>query len=285
MEQSGQEITPARRDGGAGRFSDVLCAIDGTSESMTAVEQAAALAGRGAQLTILTATAYRSGGEHRSPAIGPARAQEITDRAVAIAREAGVDSVVEVDPDGPPPSVILGWAEGRDLLALGAPPTSLIASRFVRGVADAALGAFTTSMLIARPAPEGTSFAERVIVASDGHDGSDELVAIAGQVARLLGAEIRLVHSSGSPSSSSASKATSQAAALRAACGGSQEALIVSDGARTAIAESAEDFRASLIIMGSRRPRGLAQLGSVSAWVVHDGPCSVLIIPPEALSS
>ena len=282
MEQSGQDTSRAPQAVG-GRFADILCAIDGTSESMAAVEQAAVLAEPGAELTILTATAFSSGGRQRSPAIGPARAQEITDRALAIAREAGVDSVVEVDPDGPPPSVILGWAEGRDLLALGAPPTSLIGSRFVRGVADAALGSFTTSMLIARPTPDGGRFGERVIVASDGHEGSDELVALAGRVTRTLGAEIRLVHS-GSPSSSSTAKAASQAAALHEATG-SGKALIVSDGARTAIAESAEDFGASLIIMGSRRPKGLVQLGSVSAWVVHDGPCSVLIMPPEALGS
>ena len=283
MEQSGRDTSEAQR-AIDGHFSDILCAIDGTAESMAAVEQAAVLAEPGAELTILTATAFRSGGESRSPAIGPARAQEITDRAIAIARKAGVDSAVEVDPDGPPPSVILGWAEGRDLLALGAPPTSLIGSRFVRGVADAALGSFTTSMLIARPTPDGGRFGERVIVASDGHEGSDELVALAGRVAHTLGAEVTLVHS-GSPSSSSTAKAASQAAALREACGGTGEALIVSDGARTAIAESAEDLGASLIIMGSRRPKGLVQLGSVSAWVVHDGPCSVLILPPEALRS
>jgi nucleotide-binding universal stress UspA family protein len=283
MEHADQGITGAPQDRAA--FSDVLCAIDGTPESMAAVAQAGALAAPGGQLTILTATAFRGGGERRSPAIGPARAQEITDHAVAIAREAGVSSVVEVDPDGPPPSVILGWTEGRDLLSIGAPPTSLIGSRFVRGVADAALGAFTTSMLVARPTPMGGRFGERIIVASDGHEGSDDLVACAAHVAGSLGAEVRLVHSARSPSSSSASKATTQAAALRDACGGSQQAQIESAGARTAIAEAAEDFGASLIIMGSRRPRGLAQLGSVSAWVVHDGPCSVLILPPEALGA
>jgi len=282
MERRGQD-TGETQATERGHFADILCAIDGTSESMAAVEQAALLAEPGAELTILTATAFRRGGAQRSPEIGPARAQEITDRAVAIAREAGVHSAVEVDPDGPPPDVILGWAEGRDLLALGAPPTSLIGSRFVRGVADAALGAFTTSMLIARPAPDAGRFGERIIVASDGHEGSDELVALAGSVALTLGAEIRLVHS-GSPSSSSSIKAGLQAAALREACGGTQQAVIVQDGARTAIAESAEEFGASLIVMGSRRPRGLVQLGSISAWVVHDGPCSVLIMPPEALA-
>ena len=171
------------------------------------------MAGSAGQLTLLTATAFRSGGEHRSPAIGPGRVKEITDRAVKVARDAGVSSVVEVDPDGPPPDVILGWADGRDLLALGAPPTSLFGSRFVRGVADAALGSFTTPMLIARPTPKSVSFGRRILIASDGHRASDELVAVAGRLASALGAEARIVHAAGSRSTSRVKRVHEQAKA------------------------------------------------------------------------
>jgi nucleotide-binding universal stress UspA family protein len=267
----------------SGVFADSLCAIDGTPESMAAVEQAAALASPDGQLTLLTATAFSSGAQHRSPAIGPGRAQEITDHATALARNAGVTSVVEVDPDGPPPGVILGWADGRDLLALGAPPTSLLGSRFVRGVADAALGAFTTPLLVSRPVAEGVRFGDRILVASDGLTGSDEIVAFAGRLARSLGADARLVHAAaGTSSSSRARRVAEQARSLAQASGGSAELLAPHGHARGAIAEAAAELEASLLVMGSRRHRGLSVLGSVSAWFIHEGPCSVLVMPPEA---
>jgi nucleotide-binding universal stress UspA family protein len=266
-------------------FADALCAIDGTPESVAAVEQAASLAGSGGRLTLLTATAFRTGGQNRSPAIGPARAKEITDHATLVARNAGVSSVIEVDPDGSPPAVILGWADGRDLLALGAPPTSLLGSRFVRGVADAALGAFTTPMLVARPTPRSETFGRTILVASDGMNGSDELVALAGRLARALGAEARVVHAAGARAVSRTRRVQQQARSLGDATGGSGEALIESRHARAVIAEIAASEGASLVVMGSRRPRGLAMLGSVSAWYVHEGPCSVLIMPAEALGS
>ncbi len=271
-----REGSPPARSGPS-PFTDALCAIDGTPESLAAVEQAAAIAGSAGQLTLLTATAFRSGGEHRSPAIGPARVKEITDTAVKVARDAGVASVVEVDPEGAPPDVILGWADGRDLLALGAPPTSLIGSRFVHGVADAALGSFTTPMLVARPRATG-SFGRRILVASDGRKHSDHLVALAGRLATAIGAEARVVHAAGSRSTARARRVHQQAELL-----GSSEPLIASGHARGAIAEIAAAHDASLLVMGSRRPRGLAVLGSMTAWFVHEGPCSVLVMPAEKL--
>jgi nucleotide-binding universal stress UspA family protein len=283
MSESTQEAAAedVRTGSPRGLFADSLCAIDGTPESMAAVEQAAALASPDGQLTLLTATAFRSGAGHRSPAIGPGRAQEITDHATALAHEAGVASVVEVDPDGPPPDVIIGWADGRDLLALGAPPTSLLGSRFVHGVADAALGAFTTPLLVARPLGGGVGFGDRILVASDGLSGSDEIVAFAGRLARSLGADARLVHAASG--SSSARRAAEQARSLAQASGGSAEMLAPHGHARAVIAEAAAELRASLVVMGSRRHRGLSVFGSVSAWFIHEGPCSALVMPPEAL--
>ena len=67
-------------------FADLLCAIRGKEGGYAAVEQAAALAGAQGRLTLLAVTSYRSGGSHRGPAIGPARAAEILGRAEGIAR-------------------------------------------------------------------------------------------------------------------------------------------------------------------------------------------------------
>src|SRR5271167_2155212 len=124
----GREVTEPEEGGTApgegAAFEDVLCAIDGTPESLAAVEQAAVLAGPNGHLTLLAVTSYKSSGAYRSPAIGPTRAKRMLDSAVRIAEEAEVPATVEVDPATPPSQVVLDWADGRDLLAMGAPATS-----------------------------------------------------------------------------------------------------------------------------------------------------------------
>ena len=134
-------------------FAGILCAIDGREGGFTAVEQAAALAGPSGHLTLLEVTSYRSEGEHRSPAIGPAEATRVLDRASGIAQEAGVPFTTEVDPASPPQRVILDWSVGYDLLALGAPANTWLRGLFVSSVGETALGSLVTPLLVARPAP------------------------------------------------------------------------------------------------------------------------------------
>ena len=79
-------------------------------------------------------------------------------------------------------------AQGHDLLAIGAPGTSWFGGRVVEGVGGALLG-LDAPLLSARSTPGGEErFAQRITVASDGLDGSDQLVEIAIRIARGLGA-------------------------------------------------------------------------------------------------
>ena len=48
------------------------------------------------------------------------------------------------------------------------------------------------------------------------------------------------------------------------------------------ITEAAESTRASLVVIGHRGVRGARALGSVSERVVHQAPCSVLVVPARA---
>src|SRR5271165_2800266 len=104
---------------GKAMFADILCAIDGTEESLAAVEQAAMLAAPGGHMTLLEVTSFESEGSYRGPAILPAQATRILNRAVQTAEKSGVPFTVEVDPETPPSQVVLDWAAKRDLLALG----------------------------------------------------------------------------------------------------------------------------------------------------------------------
>jgi nucleotide-binding universal stress UspA family protein len=264
-------------------FSDVLCALDGTHESIAAVGHAAALIGSGGRMTLLVVTSYESDGERRSPAIGPGSVHAMLDRAVEICREAGVKASVEVDPASPPSQIVLDWAEGHGLLAIGAPATSWFGGLFAGGVAVTAEGWFDTPLLVARAAPAEGRFASPIVVASDGLEGSDELVRLAGRLARAQGAGLILVHVVGHQSSERPERIVEQARSMQLAMGDAFQERIEVGHARSAIVEAAGAVGASLVVMSSRRLRGLRVIGSVSRRVVHQGHCSVLLVPPEHL--
>lgn len=265
-------------------FADVLCALDGTPDSFTAVEQAAELAGPDGRLTLLEVTSFDHDGSSRPPAIGPLQAKGVVDRGIQIAKDAGVSSTVEVDPGSPPSRVVLDWASQRDLLALGAPSTSWFGGMFTGHVAVTAEGSLAMPMLVARTAPTGQQFARRLLVASDGLAGSDELVDFAGRVARARGASVVLLHATaGFGAKARRRTVEEQADRLRLALDGASELKLEAGSARTVVVEATSAVGASLVVMGSRRLKGLRAIGSVSRRVVHQGHCSVLLVPPEHL--
>jgi nucleotide-binding universal stress UspA family protein len=268
---------------GAERFVDVLCALDGTPDSIAAVEQAAELARPDGHLTLLEVTSFDSEGSYRPPAIGPLKAKGIIDRGIQIAEQAGVRSTVEVDPASPPSRVVLDWAAERDLLALGAPSTSWLGGMFTGRVAVTAETSFTTPLLVARATQAGEQFAQRILVASDGLPGSDELVELAGRLARARGAGVVLFHATGLESKARRRRVEEQARRLEPAVDGASELRLQAGNARAIISDAAGAAGASLIMMGSRRLKGLRAVGSVSRRVVHQGHCSVLLVPPERL--
>jgi nucleotide-binding universal stress UspA family protein len=262
---------------------DILCAVDGKRGGFAAVEQAASLAAPGAHLTLLAVTSFRSMGDHRGPALGPLQTKRILDRAAAIARAARVPSTAEVDPAAPPSQVVLDWSARRDLLAIGAPAASRLGGMFIAGVADTALGAFTTPLLAARAPAREHPFAHRILVASDGLEGSDDLVQLAGRLAVRRGGSVILLHASGHEPPGSRERILEQGRRLGLATADASELRVESGSAHAAIVETAEAVGASLVVMGSRRLHGLRAMGSVSRRVVHEAHCSVLLVPPERL--
>ena len=272
-------------DRGETRFPEVLCAVDGTPDSFAAVEQAAALAGADGHLTLLSVTSFEADGSYRGPAIGPLRVQAMLGRATAIAEAAGVSSTIEVDPASPPSHVVLEWAADRDLLAMGAPSTGWFGGLFAGGVAVAAEASFTTPLLIAREAGSSSSTGGPVLVATDGHEGSEQLVLLAARIARDRGERAILVHARVLESNHRRDEVEHQAALLREFSGDACEVLIEHGNARAVIVEAATASGASMIVMSSRRLKGPRALGSVSRRVVHQGHCSVLLVPQELLAA
>ncbi len=265
-----------------GLFKDILCAVDGTRRSFAAVEQAAILAGPQGRLTLLAVTAVAGSGVNRHAAIGPQRAQRILERAEGIASTAGVQCTGVIEPEGPPSQLVLERAAGHDLLALGAPATSWLGGRFIDSVADAALGSFTVPLLAAHAMPRNTHrFLERILVASDGLDGSDQMVELAARLAREHDSSVTLLHVT--KSKEHEPRIQQQASRLLAEIDGACEVKVEVGSAAELIVATAKQEASSLVIMNSRRLGGWKAIGSVSRRVVHDAHCSVLLTQPDRL--
>jgi nucleotide-binding universal stress UspA family protein len=266
-------------------FADVLCAVDGSPGGFSAVEQAASLIGPGGHMTLLAVTSFRSSGAYRSPAIGPLRTKEILDRAVQIADDARVTTTVDVDPATPPADVILEWAARHDLLAMGAPTTPWLGGMLGGGPTAAALGSLITPLLVARSAQAAGIPAGPILVASDGLEGSDQLVEFATRLAQAQGAGAHLLHATGHGSKRRHHRIAEQAQRLERDLGKAGDARIEAGRAQAMIVESAREVDSPLVVMSSRRRHGPRTIGSVSRRVVHNAACSVLLVPPEHLQA
>lgn len=279
------QLSPSSKQGSASPgsrsvFRNVLCAVDGTRASRAAVETAASLAGPDGHLTLLAVTAVSGSGAYSTAAISPARADRVLSQAKRIADDAGVPSSTVVDQDGPPVEVILRRAADHDLVAIGAPASSWLGGMLTGGAAATALSRFTTPMLVTRRSFAGSLRGRQILIASDGEEGSDQIVDLAGRLGRDQDAQVTLVNALGAESKMNPRTIQAQARALQLALPDAGEPHIEPGRAWDVILEAAEQADAALVVIGSRRLGGLHAFGSVSRRVVHDAPCSVLVIPP-----
>lgn len=241
---------------------------------------AANLAGPNGHLTLLAVTAESGTGAHGTADISPKRAELVLSNARRIAHDRGVPCNTVVDPGSPPVDVILARARDHDLFAIGAPATSWLGGMLLGGVTTVALSEFTTPMLVVRRSFTSLR-GQRILVASDGEDDSDRLVELAGRLAQNQGADVTLVHAPGVESKTNTRAIEAQARALQLAVPDGGEPLIEPGKPWDVILEAAEHRKAALVVIGSRRLSGLRAFGSVSRRVVHDAPCSVLVVPPN----
>ncbi len=272
---------PVRPPSGKPVFPNILCAVDGTRKSFAAVEQAGILAGPEGHLTLLAVTAVTGSGAYRTAAISPARVEQVLERATQIAERLEVPSDAVVDPGAPAARVILERAREHDLLALGAPAASWLGSKLADGVTAAALKELAVPMLACRRLPPGEhSFAERILLASDCLEGSDELVGLTRRLAAAHGSSVVLLHATDVESSTRPPRISEQVDALGDALKDAADVRIELDSPAEAIVQAADETDASLIVMGSRRHKGLRAIGSVSRRVVREAHCSVLLVAP-----
>jgi nucleotide-binding universal stress UspA family protein len=244
-----------------------------------AVRQAASVTGRGGRLTLLAVV--RPAGAARVRAGAVARAKRTLDYSRRLAEAHGVRAEVLVDERGPVAKVLLERAEEHRLVALGAPAMSRHAHLLVGGVATQAAHLLPASLLVARRPPAKSAFGERIIVANDALDGSDDLLSFAIKLARRRKATLVMLHAARAESGFHPTRIARQSESLGRALGERSRTYVVPGRAKKVILETAAREDASLIVIGSRRVGGLRALGSVSERVVHEAPCSVLVVRPE----
>jgi len=244
------------------------------------VKLAASLAGPDGHLTLLAVTAVKGSGVYQVADISPARAERLLSRAERIASEAGVRATAAVDPGGPAEEVILKRATEHELLAIGPPATSWLTGMIVGGVTSAILSRFTTPMLVVRRPFIDSLRARRILVASDGEEGSDRLVELAAGLGESQQAQVTLVNALGAESKINPRAIQAQAKALKRALAGTEEPHIEPGKPWEVILNAANSNDAALIVIGSRRLGGVRALGSVSRRIVHEAPCAVLVVPP-----
>lgn len=265
-------------------FRDVLCGVDGTRSSYEAVRQAAALTAPDGHLTLLSASAQSGAGRYHGSTLAPARARRTLDYAARLARELGAQCDTELASDSSELNMVLARAARHRLLAVGAPSLSRLGELFVGSIATEAAHALPCALLVARRPPAGARFDERILVATDALEHSDELLDFAVALARARDAALIMFHAPGAESGARPTKLANQVERVIAGLNDRASVRIEPGRAHRRMVDTANAERATLIVLASRRATGLRALGSVSERIVHDARCSVLVLRPEDLS-
>ncbi|MGY1700267.1 universal stress protein [Geodermatophilus sp. SYSU D00766] len=294
---------------GPGPGGTVVVGIDGSDAgrdaAATAVEEAAR---RGCALHIVYALSWPAAappsqgtGSTGLPDIGGllhAAAETALVTAAGDATEVlGPDRVRwSVDP-GDPADALTHAARGADLLVLG--------SRGLGGVTGLLLGSTAAAVLAAPPCPvlllpEPTAAVVRprsgVVAAVAGRPGDDAVLAFAMAEAAMRGTDLLAVHAwhdvaletallSAGPLVDWAGVLADEERLLAEALAGwrdkepdvpVREAVVRERPGRALLAAG---LTAQLLVVGVRRHRGLARMGSTTHAVTHRAPCPVAVVP------
>jgi nucleotide-binding universal stress UspA family protein len=275
------ETLPSHTPHGLAVLDDILVGVNGTRAAYEAVAQAASLAGAEGRLTLLAVTAVAGAGQYRTAAIAPARAKRSLAHARRLAQAAEVSALIEIDERGPVAEILLEHAVGHGVLAVGPPRMSRVSHLLIGGTPTKAAHLLPASVLVARRPPPRTVFGESMIVASDAFEDSTGLVHFATALALRHDATLTLLHAIHGESAVHPTRLAAQVEYVTHALGDRARVRIEPGRAHDLIVKTATIERATLVVLSSRRVGGLRAVGSVSERVVHDAPCSVLVMRPE----
>jgi nucleotide-binding universal stress UspA family protein len=257
-------------------FLSVLCGIDGSRAAHEAARQAAVMAGDGT-LRLLSITWTQGYGPNAVALLSPWRAERCLARIKQELRELGVVPYIDVVDDPDATGRLLRDALGYDLLVVAGHGRSRAGGILTGSTASAVLHRCSVPVLVARRPPAGDDVLDRILLATDGTVAARAAATTAASLAGAGGSSTALVvpavHDSGRR------RALAESAAdLRSATGVEPVLFGEDDTAPRAIVRAAEEFDATLIVIGSRALEGAKALRSVSERVAHEARCSVLVM-------
>jgi nucleotide-binding universal stress UspA family protein len=171
-------------------FRRIVCGVDGTSESTTAVEQAARLKDDGGEVRLVSAANLALAAHAGMGAVHAAELlQQEAESALA---EAGrlAPSATERLVNGDPVAVLLREAEQASLLALGTHGRGRKVAHLLGTVAARMIRDAPSSILIARPARDN-GWPQSIVAGVDGSEESGVAFSVARLVAERFGATVR----------------------------------------------------------------------------------------------
>jgi nucleotide-binding universal stress UspA family protein len=250
-------------------FKRIVCGVDGTPESTTAVKQAARLKDEDGELRLVAAANLALAAHAGMGAVHAADLlQQDAELALAEARRLA-PSATERLVNGDPVRVLLREAEEATLLALGTHGRGRALALFLGTVAASMLRDAPTSVLIARPARD-SEWPRSIVAGVDGSAESGLAFGVAHLVAERFGATVR--------ATASTKDHLDEDAARRIAPDLDEDAR----GAVDVLVEASAS--ADLLVVGSRGLHGLKAVGSVSERVANQARCSVLAVRPRQAS-
>lgn len=257
-------------------FSSVLCGINGSRFDAEVVRQAAALAGRRGRLTLLSVTWEAGTGATAVAVLSRRRAEESVRRAAATARELGVEARSEIRTAPAPAELLVEKSAAHDLLVIGPSGAGRAQGIAVGRTASVVLHTARCPVLIARRPPSDNDFPRTILLAVDGSAPAGRAAQVAARIARIHGSAVAIAGPSGHDAVDREMLAR-QSALIRGATGVDPVLLDEHGPPARAVVTAAPTWEASLIVIGSRRLRGLGAFRSVSERVAHQAACSVLV--------
>lgn len=260
------------------RAARIVCGVDGTRASALAAAQAVVLTkAHEATLAFVAITDARGDGPTAMATLSPERAREALDAARREAAEAGVDAEVELVHDEDVNGALLARGDAADLVVAGAPVGTRTGGILLGRTATTLLHRSRVPVMVARRPPDDAPFPQRLLVATDGSDGSDRAVELAASIARAHGAAVGIVHAGSLADAERRRRMSEQSVALADATGTEPTWIEEPEHGPDGIVAAARSWRAALLVVGARGVTGLRALGSVSERVAHQAPCSTLV--------
>ena len=257
-------------------FRSVLCGISGSRSDAEVVRQAAALTGHQGRLTLLAVTWEAGIGANAVALLNRTHAADALGHAQSVAQDLGVNALVRMVDSNAADAILVNAAEHHDLLVVG-PSGAGRLQGFVAGrIASRVLHFAHRPVLVARRPPNDVPFPSSILLALDGSPESRNAARMAATIARIHHAAVAIAAPPGLEAVDRRTLAE-EAALIRGATG-RDPVLLEEHGAPVhAVVGAVPTWEASLLVIGSRRLRGVAALRSVSERVAHEAACSVLV--------